>query len=51
VTLQKYFSHPSIVIYWFATPPGKLKLEQPIGGGLLIANYLDQSLSWASKKH
>jgi hypothetical protein len=37
-------SHPSLVIYWFATPPGKLKLGQPIGGGLLIANHVDQSL-------
>jgi hypothetical protein len=37
VTLQKYFSHPSLVIYSFATPPIKLKLGQQIGGGLLIA--------------
>jgi hypothetical protein len=26
VTVQKYFSHPSLVIYFFATPPIKLKL-------------------------
>jgi len=44
VTLQKYFSRPSLVIYFFATPPIKLKLGQQIGGGLLIANHLDQSL-------
>jgi hypothetical protein len=44
VNLQKYFSHPSLVIYFFATPPIKLKLGQQIGGGLLIANHLDQSL-------
>jgi len=35
VTLQKYFSHPSLVIYFFATPAVKLKLGQQIGGGLL----------------
>jgi hypothetical protein len=50
VNLQKYFSHPSLVIYFFATPPIKLKLGQQIGGGLLIANHLDQSLEWADKK-
>ncbi len=27
VTLQKCFSHPSLVIYFFATPPIKLKLD------------------------
>jgi hypothetical protein len=26
VTLQKYFSHPSLVIYFFATPPQKTEL-------------------------
>jgi len=52
VTLQKYFSHPSLVIYCFATLQRKLKLGQPIGGGgLLIANHLDESLWWASKNH
>jgi hypothetical protein len=43
VTLQKYFSHPSLVMYSFANPPIKLKLAQQIGGGLLIANHLDIS--------
>jgi hypothetical protein len=43
VALQKYFSHPSLVIYFFATPPRKLKLGQQIGGGLLIANHMVQS--------
>jgi len=34
VTLQKYFSHPSLVFFsFFATPPIKLKLGQQIGGG------------------
>jgi hypothetical protein len=41
VTLPKYFSHPSLVMYSFATPPIKLKLGQQIGGGLLIVNRLD----------
>jgi hypothetical protein len=51
VTLLKYFSHPSLVVYSFATPPMKLKLGQQIGGGLLIANHLDEPLRWASQKH
>jgi len=34
VTLQKYFSHPSLVIWFFPTPPLKLKL------GPQISNYL-----------
>ncbi len=38
-------------MYSFATPPIKLKLEQQIGGGLLIANHQDQSLWWANDKH
>jgi hypothetical protein len=29
------FSHPSLGVYSFATPPIKLKLGQQIGGGLL----------------
>jgi hypothetical protein len=36
--LQKHFSHPSLVIYFFATSPIKLKLGQQIRGGLLIMN-------------
>ncbi len=51
VTLRKYFSHPSLVAYSFATPPIKLKLGQQIGGGLLIANHLDESLRFANQKH
>jgi hypothetical protein len=42
VTQDRYCSHPSLVIYFFATPP--LKLKQQIGEGQLIANHLDQSL-------
>ncbi len=43
VTLQKYFSHPSLVIYFFPIPPIKLKLGLQIGGKLLVATQLDQS--------
>jgi len=50
VTLRKYISHPSLVMYCFATPPIKLKWGQQIGGGL-IANHLEQSLWWANQKH
>jgi hypothetical protein len=38
VTLQTYSSHPSLVIYFFPTPPIKLKV------GLQIATHLDQLL-------
>jgi hypothetical protein len=38
VTLRKYFSHPSLLMYSFATPPIKLESGQQIGEGLLIAN-------------
>jgi hypothetical protein len=42
VTLKTYFSHPSLVIYYLATLPIKLKLGvQQIGGGLLIANHAE----------
>jgi len=44
VTLQKYFLHLSLVIWFFPTPPIKLKLVLQIGGRLLIANHLDKSL-------
>ncbi len=53
------FPHSSLVIYFFATSPIKLKLGQQIGGwvggwvggGLLITNHLDQSLWWANGEH
>jgi hypothetical protein len=51
VTLRKYFSHPSLVMHYFATPSIKLKLGHQIGGALQIANHLDQSLWWANEKH
>ncbi len=43
--------NPSLVSYFFSTPPIKLKLGQQIGGRLLIANHLDQSVWWANQKH
>ncbi len=43
VILQKYFSHPSLVIYFFRTPPMELKLGLQIGGRQLIAIHLDRS--------
>jgi len=50
MSLPKYFSHPSLVIYFFPTPPIKPKLGQQIGRGLLIVNHLDQSLWSANQK-
>jgi len=38
-------------MYSFATPPIKLKPGEQIGGGLLIANHLDQSLCCTNQKH
>ncbi len=38
--LKKYFSHPSLVIYSFATPPIKVKLGQQIGGGTMNSKPL-----------
>jgi hypothetical protein len=38
-------------MYYFATPPIKLKLGQQIGRRLLIANHLNQSLRWVNQKH
>jgi hypothetical protein len=43
VTLRKYFSHPNLVMYSFATSPIKLKLREQIGVGLLITNHLDHN--------
>jgi hypothetical protein len=47
VALQKYFSHPSLVIYFFATPPIKLKLGlgQQIGGGRLL---IENQTTWTN---
>jgi hypothetical protein len=50
VSLQKYFSHPSLVIYFFPTPTYKTKIETPNkwentnskqpGQGALVTSYL-----------
>ncbi len=40
--LAKIFSHPSLVMYSFATPPIKLKLGQEIDGGLLANRNTEQ---------
>jgi hypothetical protein len=49
---KTYFSHPSFSYFTFLQPPPmKLKLGAQIGWKLLIANHLDQSLWWASRKH
>jgi hypothetical protein len=50
VTLQIYFSHQSLVIYFCPTPHIKLKLGLQIGCRVLIANHLDQSLWLANQK-
>jgi hypothetical protein len=46
-TLQKDFHIQVLLIYFFTTPPIKLKLGLQIGWGVLIANHLDESLRWA----
>jgi hypothetical protein len=48
--LQKYFSHPSLVIYFFPTQPRKPNLGLQIGGRLLIAAHLDQSNNLADQQ-
>jgi hypothetical protein len=50
MTLQKHFSHPSLVIYFFPTPPRKPNLGLQIGGRLLIAAHLDQSNNLANQQ-
>jgi hypothetical protein len=40
VTLQKYSSHPRLVIYFFPTLPIKLKMGLQLGGSQLIAKHL-----------
>jgi hypothetical protein len=42
--LQKYLSHPSLVIYFFFNLTQKTETGR--GGGLLIANHLDQSICY-----
>jgi hypothetical protein len=51
VTLHNSFSHPSLVIYFFAIPRTKLELRLQIGERLLIAKHLDQSLWFICQVH
>jgi hypothetical protein len=52
VTLQKYFSHLSIVLFTFLEPhPYYWNSDSKQVGRLLIANHLDQSLWWVNQKH
>ncbi len=53
MALQKYFSHLSLVIYFFANPTHKTETgtQQISSGGLLIANHMVQSLWWANQEH
>jgi hypothetical protein len=46
LTLQKYFSHPSLIIYFFATPPIKPKMgtapthrTEIEGAAYIVGNY------------
>jgi hypothetical protein len=43
-------SRPTLAIYLFATPPIKLKWWLQIGGRLLIANHVDQSVWLPNEK-
>jgi hypothetical protein len=48
----KIFLTSKFSLYSFsATPHIKFKLGPQIGGGLLIANHLDQSVWWANRRH
>jgi hypothetical protein len=51
VSLQKYFSHPNVVIYVFVMSPLKVKLGLQIGQKQLIATHLDQSNYLANQQH
>ncbi len=50
MTLQKYFSHPSSVIYFFPTPQLILKPGLQLGGRLLIATHLYRSTYLANQQ-
>ncbi len=53
---KKYFSHPSFgyfLFFFFSTSPrthNNWNWDSKIGGGLLIANYLDQSVRWGQSE-
>jgi hypothetical protein len=49
--LQKYFSHPSLVIYFFCNPTPKTETGNGDMWEPLIAHHLEQSLCLANQKH
>jgi hypothetical protein len=49
-TVQKYFSHPSLIIYFFCHPTHGSKVGLQIGERLITAIYLDQSLWLTNQK-
>ncbi len=49
--LAKIFFTSTFSYFVFYNPIIKLKLGQQIGGKLLIANHLEQSVWWANQKH
>jgi hypothetical protein len=49
--LQKYFSHPSLIIYFSPNLSIKLKLKLQIGGRLLMTTHLAQSNYLTSQQH
>jgi hypothetical protein len=53
VTLQKYFSHPSLVIYFLSNPTHKTKTRTPNKWETtkVIATHLDQSNYVANYLH
>jgi hypothetical protein len=50
VTLQIYFSHPSLVIYFFPITPVQIELALNRSGRPLIANHLNQTDWLANQK-
>ncbi len=51
VTVQKYVSYPSLVIYSFFNPTHKSETGTVNRCGITVANHLHQSIWWANQKH
>jgi len=51
VTVPKYVSHPSLVIYSFLNPTHKSETGTVNRCGITIANHRHQSIWWANQKH
>ncbi len=49
--LQKYFSHPSLVIYFYCNPTPKTETGNGDMWEPLITHHLEQSLCLANQKH